>query len=88
MDDLPSGQIAHPTGNLNSHVDQVLLRNRLWEQKMTTFAVTTEVVIAAAYYLIPLHPKILLIPTHLKNKATLTTNASLVVTFTIVFTIL
>ena len=29
VDDFPSGQIAHSTGNLNSHVDQVLLRNCL-----------------------------------------------------------
>lgn len=30
VDDVPSGQIAHSLGNLNSHVNQVLLRNRLW----------------------------------------------------------
>ncbi|KAI4535458.1 hypothetical protein MG293_014684 [Ovis ammon polii] len=30
VDDFPAGQIAHSSGNLNSHVNQGLLRHRLW----------------------------------------------------------
>ncbi|KAI4572870.1 hypothetical protein MJG53_012708 [Ovis ammon polii x Ovis aries] len=30
VDDFPAGQIAHSSGNLNSHVNQGLLRRRLW----------------------------------------------------------
>lgn len=51
VDDFPSGQIAHATGNLNRHVYQVLLRNCLWEQKMTMFAVSTKIMMAAAYFI-------------------------------------
>lgn len=29
MYDLPARQVAHSTGNLNGHVNQVLLRDRL-----------------------------------------------------------
>lgn len=53
VDDFPPGQVAHPAGNLNGHVHQVLLRNCLWEQKMTMSAVSTKIMMVAAYYFIP-----------------------------------
>lgn len=33
VDDLPPGQVAHPTGNLDGHVHQILLGNRLQEPR-------------------------------------------------------
>lgn len=33
MDDLPPGQVAHPTGDLDGHVYQILLGNRLQEPR-------------------------------------------------------
>lgn len=33
VDDLPSGKVAHPTGNLDGHMHQILLGNRLQEPR-------------------------------------------------------
>lgn len=38
VDDLPSGQVAHATGDLDGHVDKVLLGDRLQEPTAATIS--------------------------------------------------